>query len=96
VNALDLLLFAICAASCLRLLFYRRSGARFKRHISIVAYLLILLTGGLALALLTGRIAATDIHPLVILALALLTAAVYYARGNIAHIIRMTRIHRWN
>ncbi len=95
-NALDLILFSICAATCLRLLFYRRSGARFKRHISVLAYLLILLNGGIALALLTGRINATDVHPLAILALSLLTTAVYYARGNIAHIIRMTRIHRWN
>jgi len=96
VNALDLLLFVICAAGCLRLLFYRRGGARFKRHFSILAYLLILLTGGLALALATGQINAANVHPVAMLALSLLTGAVYHARGNIAYLIRMTRMHPWN
>lgn len=88
-NTLDLLLLLICAASCLRLLTYRRRGARFRRHISALAYLLILLTGGLALALLTGQITAADIHPLCMLALSLLTAATWYTGGNVSHLMRI-------
>lgn len=88
-NALDLLLLLISAACCLRLLSYQRRGARFRRHISALAYLLILLTGGLALAMITGQIAAADIHPLCILALSLLTAATWYTGGNVSHLMRM-------
>ena len=86
----------VSAACCLRLLAYRRRGARFRRHISALAYLLILLTGGLSLALLTGQIAAADIHPLCFLALCMLTAATWYTGGNVAHLIRiLTGGNRW-
>lgn len=94
-NALDLILFASCSASCLRLIFYRRAGAAFKRHVSGLAYLIILLTGSIALCLLTGKFSATDLHPLLITALLLFTALIYYARGNVAVLLRL-REHRWN
>nr|WP_306421980.1 phage holin family protein [Marinobacterium sedimentorum] len=90
-----MILFAACAASCGRLLFYRRAGAAFKRSISALAYLLILVTGSVALCLLTGKFNATDLHPLLIAALLLLTALIYYARGNVAVLLRL-REHRWN
>jgi hypothetical protein len=96
VTVLDLLLFAACAASCARLLFYRRAGAAFKRGISALAYLLILLTGTIALCLLTGKLSAADLNPLTIATLLLLTALIYYARGNVAQLLHLTRDNRWN
>lgn len=95
-NALDLFLFACCAACCGRLLFYRRVGATFKRHVSALAYLLILLTGTVALCLATGKLTAGDLHPLLINALLLLTVMVYYAHGNVANLLRLIRRERWN
>lgn len=95
-TSLDLLLFAACAASCLRLIFYRRAGAAFKRPISALAYLLILFTGSIALCLLTGKFSAQDLPALLIAVLVLLTAPIYYAGGNVAHLLRLFGRKRCN
>jgi hypothetical protein len=95
-NLLDLIVFASAAGTCLRLLFYRRGTARFKRHVSLLAWLVIVVTGSVALCIVTGKISSTQIHPIGILMLCLLTAATWYARGNIAQLIRLARGHQWN
>jgi len=95
-NILDLIVFSGSAATCLRLIFYRRGPARFKRHISILAWLVIVVTGSLALCVLTGRISAAQIHPLGIMLLCYLAGATWWAKGNLAQLIRMTRGHQWN
>ncbi len=95
-NLIELTVFAFSAATCLRLLFYRRGSARFKRHISLLAWLLIVVTGSIALCVLTGKLNAAQIHPLGILLLCCLTAATWYAKGNIAQLIRLIRGHQWN
>ncbi len=90
-HPLDLLLFTVCAATCARLLFYRRAGARFKRHISLLAYLLIVLTGSIALSLATGKITSDDLPSIAIIALIALCAVIFYTHGNIAQVLRLTR-----
>lgn len=94
-TSLDLLIFACAAGTCLRLLFYRRGSARFKRHISLLAWLLIVITGSVALCILTGKFSAVQIDPTVRVMLILLTGATWYVRGNIAQLIRLARGLQW-
>ncbi|QEW06363.1 phage holin family protein [Nitrincola iocasae] len=95
-NLLDLIVFVCSAATCMRLLFYRRGAARFKRHISLLAWLVIVVTGSVALCIVTGKISSDQIHPIGILMLGALTFATWYAHGNIAQLLRMARGHQWN
>lgn len=96
-NLLDLIVFACSAATCLRIFFYRRGTSRFKRHISLIAWLVITLTGSVALCIVTGQISSYQIHPFMIVMLFVLTFATYYTRGNIAQMIRILgRWHQWN
>lgn len=90
-SIVDTLIALINAAACLRLLFYRRSGARFKRHISCLAYLLIVLTGSLALSLFTGQLSFRQIPQPLLIALIALAVAVFYAKGNLAQLLRDVR-----
>mgnify|MGYP005988595951 CR=1 FL=1 len=87
-NIVDVLVCAVSAATCARLMFYQRKGSTFKRGISAVAYAVIVITGALTLALLTGRITAASLHPAGVLLLCFIAALVFYARGNVAAIIR--------
>jgi len=102
-TAPDLLLCVLCMATCGRLIFYRRSGCQFKRHFSVVAYLLVVLTGSIALALLTGRLSAANLPPLLLVPIGALCGMVYYVRGNVAQLLRLLtptkkhpRTQRWN
>jgi len=87
-HLLALLLFATNAITCVRLLVYRRAGARYRPWVSAAAWLLIASTGSTALGLVLGLYPAADIHigdlgiSLVLCALSL------SARGNVAAILR--------
>lgn len=87
-NTLDLIVIISSMATCLRLLFYRRHGAGFKRHISLLAWLLISITGGTGMMIITGKLSAIDINPLFILLLWVLTILVYRDSGNVASMLR--------
>lgn len=95
-NIIELTVFTFSAATCLRLIFYRRGSARFKRHISLLAWLLIVVTGSIALCVLTGKVTAAQLHPVGILMLCYLTALTWYAKGNIVELIRLIRGQQWN
>lgn len=71
-------------ASAVRLLLYRRNGARFRRGMSWVAYLLIVGTGGQALDVLIQHEQVTVWQTVVAV---LLAALVYRAQGNVACIL---------
>lgn len=93
-SALDLLVFVCSGLTCLRLLFYRRDGARFKRHVSAFAWLAIVTTGSLALAVLTGRLHGDQLPALAILVLMLFTLAIWHAKGNLAALFRLVHLSR--
>lgn len=73
-------------ASALRLLLYRRNGARFRRGMSWLAYLLIVGTGGQALDVLVRHEPVTVWQAVVAVLIAVL---VYRAQGNVACIVRV-------
>ena len=86
-----LLTLVCCLTICACLLFYRRQGSRFKRHYGLVAWLLIVGCGSLALLLLTGEWSIYDVPTFVFPFLVLLCFVVLITRGNVARIIRL----RW-
>lgn len=73
-------------ASAVRLLLYRRNGARFRRGMSWLAYLLIVGTGGQALDVLVRHEPVTVWQAVVAVLIAVL---VYRAQGNVACIVRV-------
>jgi len=79
--------FFCCAAICLRLLTYRpRRGARHRRPVALLAWLLVVATGGNALlTLLFGARAPLAAGQLVVLAVLLLI--IHRARGNLARLL---------
>lgn len=87
----DWILALCCFATSLRLMFYRRSGSTFKRHISAIAWLAIVGTGSAALLIITGRYSSGQLGPVLAIAALIITARVYIAQGNISQIIRITR-----
>lgn len=84
---IDFLIFSLSAATCLRLIFFRRNGAAFKRHFSMIAWCAIVVTGSLALCLATGKL--SNVNPVIILPLLWVTPAVFVARGNVAGLINL-------
>ncbi|MBV6330723.1 phage holin family protein, partial [Pseudomonas aeruginosa] len=54
VDPLSTLTVLVCSAICMRLITYRRAGARFRPGVSLCAYLLALCTGCQALGIVAG------------------------------------------
>ena len=93
---LDILLLIVTLSTSLRLFFYSRNGAQFKRSISLLAYLLITVTGALGLMVLLGNIRATDLNPVFILLLAAVSISTWVHRGNVAAMLRSAGGGLWN
>lgn len=83
-----LVLFAANLITCLRLLSYRRSGARYRPLVSIAAWMLIVGTGSTALGIVLGRYPASHIHLGDLCISIVLCVLSLTARGNVADILR--------
>ncbi len=84
----DVLSALICAGICWRIVLYRREGARYRLHMSVLAYLIAMGSGGYAMSIaLHGPSGIT--HPFVALILAVLGVMVFRARGNVANVFRV-------
>ncbi len=86
-NIIDLSFIVANIISCGRLLSYERGGAEFKLHMSWIAYILVVSTGGQAIA------AALEPVPVTVWASAIsivLCVLVLRAKGNVASIVRIT------
>ncbi|WP_051593636.1 phage holin family protein [Achromobacter sp. DH1f] len=75
-------------ATALRLACYQRRGARYRLGMSVVAYLMVVLTGGQALDVLARQGSVTPWQLGLTLLLAFL---VFRARGNVANIAKPAR-----
>lgn len=89
-TALDFMIIWLCLLSILRLITYRREGARFKRHYSVIAWILICSFGALAIHILGGRL-CTDEWPILLPVTMILTLAIFHVRGNVAHLVNLRR-----
>lgn len=83
-----LLLLVSNAVTCLRLLLYRRSGARYRPLVSVAAWLLIVSTGSIALGIVLGQYPPGDIHAGDLGISLVLCVLSLTARGNVAAILR--------
>lgn len=88
-----LLLFATNAVTCVRLLVYRRAGARYRWFVSAAAWLLIASTGTTALSVMLGLYPPDDIHLGDLGISIVLCALSLAARGNVATILRTETRH---
>lgn len=85
-EALTLVNGVMCGAICARLLSYRRKGAKYKRWASLLAYLMIVATGGIAIRIALGAYRAVDFSECLLNIV--LCIAVFTARGNVCDILR--------
>ncbi len=92
---IDLLYILCCIAIVARLIMFNRGQCHYKRHISFIAWLLIVSTGSLAIALLTGITHAQQLPVLLSPALQLLAVLVFRSGGNVAHLFTPIRIQQW-
>ncbi len=88
-NLMDLIIMLCSFAASFRMLIYSRSGSNFKRHISIIAYVCVAASGSLGLALLTQQLHTNDMPVLILPVIVVYTAFVFYAKGNVATVIRI-------
>lgn len=88
---------AICAALCLRLVFYRRRGSQFRPVASLVAYLITIAAGAVPLLAMLGRLPSPD--PATVFLHFVLLVALLAARGNVVEIFHTADydncIYRW-
>ena len=91
VNLLDILLTILSLSSCLRLLFYRRGPSKFKVGYSFVAYLFIVSSGALGIAILTGILHSMQLPKALIALFILVAIAIFYCNGNVARILNLPR-----
>ncbi|KWB84357.1 phage holin family protein [Burkholderia ubonensis] len=81
---LALIALAAHLAALVRVLAYRRNGARHRRHVSWVAWALVVVTGGASIELLhAASVGFFEAATAVLLAM-----FVYSARGNVARLLR--------
>lgn len=86
-----LILCIACALTCVRVLIFRRTGKRYRWHISALAWVLAASSGSIALdVLLYGGAQVTWGEAGIASVLCALTCL---ARGNVAHITRINRDH---
>lgn len=71
-----------------RLLSFRRRGRRYKRHLNLLAWLLINAAISLALLLIQQGLPAAPFDVLLTAALALAATWVWHAQGNVAQLIQ--------
>ncbi|MFP4896816.1 phage holin family protein [Paraburkholderia sp. EG304] len=86
-NPLALIALIAYSLAALRILAYRRDGARHRQHVSWVAWLLLVVLGGSAieLAVHAGTVGYFEAARAV-----LFTVFIFGARGNVARLLRST------
>lgn len=87
VDPLSTLTVLVCSAICMRLITYRRAGARFRPGVSLCAYLLALCTGCQALGIVAGLYRAEHLSPWMLGVLLVLLVLLLQARGNLARVL---------
>lgn len=85
-SKLDLFTALLCALSALRLILFARAGSTHRPYASLLAYLLIVATGAMALLILFGLARGTSWPQLVINAV--FTTALWAVRGNVVELFR--------
>ena len=87
-TSVQILLMLVNGLSCglisARMIGYRRNGAKFSRSASLLAYLIIIASGTVAIRIVFGEYVVID--PAETLLNVTLCIAVFRARGNVSHL----------
>lgn len=81
----------VCASICIRLMAFRRDGAKYKLWISLCAYIMAAASGCQALAMFLGMYQIQS--PFVLVILVALAILIFRARGNVAKVMRLEWIY---
>lgn len=92
-NLITTLTVVACVAILVRLMVFRRDGARYRPGIAVIAWLLAVCVGGYALAILFGL---DQSSPFVLGILLIMATQIFRARGNIASVLRVHWTLGWN
>lgn len=88
---------AICAVIVLRLVFYRRRGARYRPVASLVAYVVAVAAGWVTILAIAGHLSPPD--PASVVLHGVLAVALLAARGNVVEIFHTAEydncVYRW-
>lgn len=84
-NPFALLALLAYGSACLRLMLYRKEGARHRHHVSWIAWALLVVMGGSAIELMLN---AKSIGLFESLRAALFSLLIFVARGNVARLLR--------
>ena len=76
----------ICLGICIRLMFYKRNGAKYSPFYSVVAYTLTVSSGAACISILSKQYISVDVWEVIINASLLI--AVCAAKGNVARIMK--------
>lgn len=82
------ILFISCVAICLRLFTFQRHGSRFRPGVSLAAWAVMALTGGVALKLAISGLPFT-VTPWMAYIAVIFAALVFLSNGNLAHLFRI-------
>ena len=93
-DPVQLLTALVCMAICLRLVTFRRAGARYRFWNSMLAWVLAACAGCQALSSFLGLYPVRS--PFVLITLVVLCVLVFRARGNVASIFRMEWSGQWD
>lgn len=93
-DPVQLLTALVCAAICLRLVAFRRAGARYRFWNSLLAWVLAACAGCQALSSILGLYPVRS--PFVLVTLLVLCVLVFRARGNVASIFRTDWSANWD
>lgn len=86
-NIIDLVFIAANIVSCARLLTYERGDSNFKPHMSWIAYILVVCSGGQAIDAALEPVPVTIWASIISIVLCVL---ILRAKGNVAAIVRIT------
>lgn len=91
-TCIDVFLALLLLAISLRLIFFNRGQAKFKRSFSVLAWCVINATAAVGFLLLFGRLTTTHWPPWVLLLLVVVVVifavSIYLHRGNISSLIK--------
>lgn len=84
----------LCLIIFIRMFTYRRDGARFRRGVSVLAYMVMVCCGATVIYISSGKLHISYYHwPMVVL-LAVFAVATVSCGGNLAQVLRSN--DRWN
>lgn len=85
-STLGILNAVICLGICIRLMFYRRNGAKYSPFYSVVAYVLTVSSGAVCINILSKQYIPVDVWEVIINAALLIV--IWAAKGNVARVMK--------